>query len=54
MRQEFLNLQIETKGSSLYEFTNKTINWIKEKKLNMTKFKKNSSYLEEEDTQNLI
>tara|TARA_B100000524_G_C23484407_1_gene310987 strand:- start:155 stop:574 length:420 start_codon:yes stop_codon:yes gene_type:complete len=34
MRQEFLNLQIETKGSSLYEFTNKTINWIKEKKLN--------------------
>ena len=27
---------------------------IREKKLNMTKFKKNSSYLEEEDTQNLI
>ena len=34
MKQEFLNLQIETSGQKLYEFTNKTINWIKEKKLN--------------------
>tara|TARA_Y100000591_G_scaffold116798_1_gene99798 strand:- start:2216 stop:2635 length:420 start_codon:yes stop_codon:yes gene_type:complete len=34
MKQEFLNLQIETNGQKLYEFTTKTINWIKEKKLN--------------------
>ena len=34
MKQEFLHLQIETCGQKLYEFTNKTINWIKEKKLN--------------------
>tara|TARA_Y100001958_G_C20872328_1_gene306033 strand:+ start:150 stop:569 length:420 start_codon:yes stop_codon:yes gene_type:complete len=34
MKQEFLNLQIETSGQKLYEFTTKTINWIKEKKLN--------------------
>ena len=32
MRQEFFELQIETKGQNLYEFTDKTINWIKEKK----------------------
>tara|TARA_B100000674_G_C37452496_1_gene738929 strand:+ start:187 stop:606 length:420 start_codon:yes stop_codon:yes gene_type:complete len=34
MKQEFLNLQIETSGQKLYEFTKETINWIKEKKLN--------------------
>ena len=34
MKQEFLNLQIETNGQKLYEFTNKTINWIKENKFN--------------------
>jgi len=34
MIQEFLNLQIETQGQKLYEFTNKTINWIKEKRFN--------------------
>tara|TARA_B100001057_G_scaffold484590_1_gene562876 strand:+ start:3405 stop:3824 length:420 start_codon:yes stop_codon:yes gene_type:complete len=33
MRQEFFELQIETKGQNLYEFTDKTINWIKEKKI---------------------
>mgnify|MGYP001218367996 FL=1 len=33
MRQEFLNLQIKTNGQNLYEFTYKTIEWIKEKKL---------------------
>ena len=33
MRQEFLNLQIKTNGQNLYEFTFKTIDWIKEKKL---------------------
>ena len=34
MIQEFLNLQIETQGQKLYEFTNKTINWVKEKRFN--------------------
>ena len=33
MRQEFLNLLIKTNGQNLYEFTYKTIEWIKEKKL---------------------
>ena len=30
MKQEFFNLQITTNGQKLYEFTNETINWIKE------------------------
>ena len=34
MKQEFLDLIIRTNGQNLYEFTSKTINWIKEKKLN--------------------
>ena len=29
MKQEFYNLQINTNGQKLYEFTNETINWIK-------------------------
>ncbi len=33
MKQEFFELQIETNGQNLYEFTDKTINWVKEKKL---------------------
>ena len=28
MKQEFLNLQIDTNGQKLYEFTNQTIEWI--------------------------
>ena len=28
MKQEFFNLQIDTNGQKLYEFTNDTINWI--------------------------
>lgn len=28
MKQEFYNLQIETSGQKLYEFTNQTIEWI--------------------------
>ena len=28
MKQEFYNLQINTNGQQLYEFTDKTINWI--------------------------
>ena len=29
MRQEFFNLEINTNGQKLYEFTDQTINWIK-------------------------
>ena len=28
MKQEFYNLQINTNGQKLYEFTNETINWV--------------------------
>ena len=28
MKQQFYNLQINTNGQKLYEFTNETINWI--------------------------
>ena len=28
MKQEFYNLQINTNGQKLYEFTNQTIKWI--------------------------
>ena len=34
MKQEFFNLQINTKGQKLYEFTDETINWIKKNKIN--------------------
>tara|TARA_A100001035_G_C27786128_1_gene504455 strand:+ start:4009 stop:4428 length:420 start_codon:yes stop_codon:yes gene_type:complete len=34
MIQDFYNLQINTEGQKLYEFTEKTINWIKRKKFN--------------------
>jgi len=30
MKQEFFNLQINTNGQKLYEFTNQTLNWINE------------------------
>ena len=33
MRQEFFDLQIQTDGQKLYDFTQKTTGWIKEKKL---------------------
>jgi secondary thiamine-phosphate synthase enzyme len=32
MRQEFYNLQINTDGQKLYEFTDHTVKWIKENK----------------------
>ena len=32
MKQEFYNLQINTNGQKLYEFTNETIEWIKKNK----------------------
>ena len=34
MRQEFFNLEIQTSGQKLYDFTNKTHNWIKENDFN--------------------
>jgi secondary thiamine-phosphate synthase enzyme len=34
MKQEFLNLEIKTNGQKLYEFTEKTNNWIKENNFN--------------------
>jgi len=34
IRQEFFNLEIKTSGQKLYEFTNKTYNWIKENNFN--------------------
>ena len=32
MKQEFFNLEINTNGQRLYEFTDQTINWIEKKK----------------------
>ena len=32
MKQEFFNLEIDTNGQKLYEFTDKAIDWIKKKK----------------------
>ena len=34
MRQEFLNLEFNTNGQSLYEFTNQTNQWIKDNEFN--------------------
>ena len=34
MKQEFYNLKINTAGQKLYEFTNQTINWIKNNNFN--------------------
>ena len=34
MRQDFFNLEIKTNGQKLYEFTDQTVNWIKENNLN--------------------
>ena len=33
MRQEFYTLEILTNGQKLYEFTDKTINWIESLKI---------------------
>ena len=33
MKQEFYNLQIDTNGQKLYEFTNQTIEWINQNNL---------------------
>ena len=32
MKQEFYNLQIDTKGQKLYEFTDQTIKWVNKNK----------------------
>ena len=34
MKQKFLDLQINTNGQKLYEFTNETLNWIKKNNFN--------------------
>ena len=34
MNQEFFNLEIETRGQKLYEFTEQTTSWIKENNFN--------------------
>ena len=34
MKQEFFNLNINTKGQKLYEFTGQTIDWINENRFN--------------------
>jgi secondary thiamine-phosphate synthase enzyme len=34
MRQEFFNLEMNTNGQNLYEFTNQTNKWIKDNKFN--------------------
>ena len=34
MRQDFLNLKLNTNGQSLYEFTNQTNKWIKDNEFN--------------------
>ena len=34
MKQQFFNLQINTNGQKLYEFTNQTLNWINENNFN--------------------
>ena len=35
MKQEFYNLEINTNGQKLYEFTDQTIEWIKKINLKM-------------------
>ena len=35
MKQEFFNLQINTNGQKLYEFTDQTIEWIKKNKFSL-------------------
>ena len=34
MRQEFFNLELNTNGQSLYEFTNQTNKWVKDSEFN--------------------
>ena len=34
MKQEFFNLQVNTNGQKLYEFTNEIIKWVKKNKFN--------------------
>ena len=34
MRQEFFNLELNTNGQSLYEFTDQTKKWVKDNKFN--------------------
>ena len=34
MKQDFFNLEIKTSGQKLYEFTEKTYNWVNESNFN--------------------
>mgnify|MGYP000273260205 CR=1 FL=1 len=34
MRQEFFNLELDTNGQSLYEFTNQTNQWVNDNEFN--------------------
>ena len=34
MKQFFSEITMETKGQGLYNFTNKTLNWLNEQKIN--------------------
>ena len=34
MRQEFFNLELNTNGQSLYEFTNQINKWVKDSEFN--------------------
>ena len=50
MKQQFLDLEIKTNGQKLYEFTNETINWIKENNfmngtINLVCHKKKENFL---------
>ena len=38
MKQEFFNLQVNTNGQKLYEFTDETINWISKNNFNTKNF----------------
>ena len=37
MQQKFFNLKIQTKGQNFYEFTQETLNWIKENNILISK-----------------
>ena len=55
MKQEFYNLQIETSGQKLYEFTNQTIEWISKNNfkngiLNLSIQHTSASLIVQEDT----
>ena len=59
MKQEFFNLEINTKGQGLYEFTNQTTEWIEEKNfengiLNLSIQHTSASLIVQENSETLI